>query len=330
MPINLEGEMFEPVKNYIIKICGCPEYIETFGHDSHEGVPSNTGWLLKINEYCSNPDVYGMGRDRIYLCQGKLIKNAKGKLWEVIGQAISNRNYCDYLYIFFEKEYWEKKIEKNDSYRQDFEAILKQFNIGLLLINNELQVEETIQAEAQDAPKKNINETRQKIYDVTSSSTIKEFFNNIFENLKKSGKEVHYLRKTYLKQKQPAYYIYLDEWQKDMKLGYFIKFLQEKVLVGISASPELMQGEFPDRLLKNERFNFTEYNQKTIDATNFKKEEKKTQEFHESIQLNQSATDFFSDINSKKSEKVILQVNEILKEIVEKIDTDFLKELVKF
>jgi len=137
MPINHEGEMFEPVKNYLTKLSNFSESIETFGYDSHKGIPYYTGWELNINDYCSNPDVYGIGRNKIYLCQGKLIKNDKGKLWEVIGQGISNRNYCDYLYIFFEKGYLEE-IRKNELYYQDFEAILKHFNIGLLAINSYL------------------------------------------------------------------------------------------------------------------------------------------------------------------------------------------------
>ena len=327
MPINDEGEMFEPVKNYLEKRSNCLESIESFVYDSHRGVPYNTGWKLNINDYCSNPDVYGIVRDKIFLCQGKLIKNTKGKLWEVIGQGISNRNYCNYLYIFFEKEYLEK-IRKDKPYYQDFESILKHFNIGLLVINSDLQVEEIIQAKEQNAPKENINLTKEKISNALSSGTINKFLRTILKNLEKLGKKPYYLLKTYLQPSQPAFYIYLDEWQKDKDLKYFIKFLKKRVLIGINVSPELMQGGFINRLLTNPRFTFTEYNRKKIDdITNLKIESKNTQEFHESVQLNQNPVDFFSDLNSEKNKKITSDINKVLTEIIKIWNPDFLRTL---
>lgn len=41
--------MFEPVKNYLKKLSNCLGSIETFGYDSHKGIPFYTGWELKIN-----------------------------------------------------------------------------------------------------------------------------------------------------------------------------------------------------------------------------------------------------------------------------------------
>ncbi len=318
--------MFEPVKNYLKKLSNCLGSIETFGYDSHKGIPFYTGWELKINDYCSNPDVYGIGRDKIYLCQGKNIKNDKGKLWEVIGQGISNRNYCDYLYIFFNKEYLEK-IRKN-KYYQDFESILNNFNIGLLAINSDLQVEEIIQAKEQNAPKENINLTKEKISNALSSVNINKFLRTILKNLKKLGKKPNYLLKTYLQPSQPAFYIYLDEWQKDKDLKYFIKFLKKRVSIGINISLKLMQGGFINRFLTNPRFTFTEYNFKIIDDnTNLKIESKKTQEFHESVLLYQNSIDFFNNLNSEKSEEAISTINGKLTEIVEKLNPEFLRTL---
>ena len=63
MPINREGEMFEPVKKYFKKFSNCLGSIETFGYDSHKGIPFYICWELKMNNYYSNPDVYGIGRD---------------------------------------------------------------------------------------------------------------------------------------------------------------------------------------------------------------------------------------------------------------------------
>ena len=318
--------MFEPVKSYLKKLSNCLEPIETFGYDSHKGIPLYTGWELKINDYCSNPDIYGIGRDKIYLCQGKNIKNDKGKLWELIGQGISNRNYCDYLYIFFNKEYLEK-IRKNKHY-QDFESILKNFNIGLLVINSDLQVEEIIQAKEQNAPKENINLTKEKISNALSSLNVNEFLRTILTNLKKLGKIPYKIYKTYLKPNQPAFYIYLDEWQKNKGLKYFIKFLKERVSIGINLSPNLMQGGFLNRFLTNPKFTFTEYNLKIIDdITNLKIESKKTQEFHESVLLHQKSIDFFNNLNSEKSEEAISKINEKFTEIVEKLNPEFLRNL---
>ncbi len=319
MPINDEGEMFEPVKNYLEKRSNCLESIESFVYDSHRGVPYNTGWKLNINDYCSNPDVYGIVRDKIFLCQGKLIKNTKGKLWEVIGQGISNRNYCNYLYIFFEKEYLEK-IRKDKPYYQDFESILKHFNIGLLVINSDLQVEEIIQAKEQNAPKENINLTKEKISKVLFLEVIlKKLKRTILNSLKLKP---YYILRTYMEQGRPALYIYLDKWQKDKDLKYFIKFYKKRVLIGISISPKLMQGGFKNKLLKNTRFTFTEYNGKKIDDNlNFKKEEsKETHEFHESVQLNQDFDDFISDLNSTKGKVVISQAFKILTKIIERMN----------
>jgi len=114
--IEKEGKMFKPIKDFLKEDYECLESTETFGYDSHEGIPPYTGYRLQINDYCSNPDVYGISGDKIILCQGKLIRNKKGKLWELVGQAVSDRNYCHYLYIFFEKDYLEK-IKKNDNYK---------------------------------------------------------------------------------------------------------------------------------------------------------------------------------------------------------------------
>ena len=319
MPINDEGEMFEPVKNYLEKRSNCLESIESFVYDSHRGVPYNTGWKLNINDYCSNPDVYGIVRDKIFLCQGKLIKNTKGKLWEVIGQGISNRNYCNYLYIFFEKEYLEK-IRKDKPYYQDFESILKHFNIGLLVINSDLQVEEIIQAKEQNAPKENINLTKEKISKVLFLEVIiKKLKRTILNSLKLKP---YYILRTYMEPGRPALYIYLDKWQKDKDLKYFIKFYKKRVLIGISVSPKLMQGGFKNKLLKNMRFTFTEYNGKKIDDNlNFKKEEsKETHEFHESVQLNQDFDDFMRDLNSTKGKVVISQAFKILTKIIERMN----------
>ncbi len=329
MPINYEGEMFEPVKNYLKKLSNSSESIESFGYDSHEGVPKNTGWRLELNNYCSNPDVYGIGGDKIYLCQGKLIKNVKGKLWEVIGQGISNRNYCDYLYIFFEKEYLEKIIK--EEYFQDFESILKHFNIGLLVLNNDLQVEEVIKVGEQNAPEKNINQTKEKISEVLFLDVLlKKIRRTIMNNIKPKPRLFEVYRKP-LRPNQPAFYIYVDEWQNEKHLYYFIKFYIDRVLIGINVSLKLMQEEFINRLLKNPRFRFTEYNGEEIDyTTDFKKEEsKETQEFHESVPLDQSADDFFNDLNSEKSRVKISEVNAKLAEIIEKMDPEFLKTLVK-
>ena len=317
--------MFEPVKKYLKKRFNSSESIETFGYDSHKGIPYYTGWELKINDYCSNPDVYGISGDKVILCQGKFIKNTKGKFWEVIGQGISNRNYCDYLYIFFEKEYLEK-IRKN-KYYQDFESILNHFNIGLLVINSDLQVEEIIQAKEQNAPKENINLTKEKISNALSSVNINKFLRTI---LKKLGKKPYYLLKTYLQPSQPAFYIYLDEWQKDKELKYFIKFLKKnnRASIGISLSPKLMQGEFLNRFLTNSRFSFTEYNLKEIDdITNLKIESKNTQEFHESVPLNQNPVDFFSDLNSEKNKKITSDISKVLTEIIKIWNPDFLRTL---
>lgn len=326
MPINYEGEMFEPVKSYLKKLTNCSESKESFGYDSHRGVPSNTGWLLNIDDYCANPDVYGIGRDKIYLCQGKLIKKIKGKLWEVIGQGISNRNYCDYLYIFFEKEYLEK-IRKDKLYYHDFEAILKHFNIGLLVINSDFQVEEVIQAKEQNAPKNNINLTKKKISNaISSEATIKKLLRTFLNSIKI---EPFYILTTYMEPGRPAFYIYLDKWQKEKELKYFIKFRKKKVLIGISASPKLMQGGIKNKILKNTRFTFTEYNNNKIDDNlDFKKEESKiTHEFHESIPINQDFEDFISYLNSIKGKEVISQAFKILTKIIERMNP-ILKTLV--
>ena len=128
---------------------------------------------------------------------------------------------------------------------------------------------------------------------------------------------------------RPALYIYLDKWQKDKDLKYFIKFYKKRVLIGISVSPKLMQGGFKNKLLKNMRFTFTEYNGKKIDDNlNFKKEEsKETHEFHESVQLNQDFDDFISDLNSTKGKVVISQAFEILTKIIERMNP-ILKTLI--
>jgi len=326
MSIKYEGKMFEPVKNYLKKLANCSESIESFGYDSHGGVPNNTGWVLNIDDYCANPDVYGIGREKIYLCQGKFIKKSKGKLWEVIGQGISNRNYCNYLYIFFEKEYLEK-IKKDKLYYHDFEAILKHFNIGLLVINSDFQVEEVIQAKEQNAPKKNINLTKKKISNaISSEATIKKPLRTYF-NSKKI--EPFKILTTYMESGRPAFYIYLDKWQKEKELKYFIKFYKERVLIGISVSRKLMQGGIKNKILNNTRFTFTEYNGNKIDANlNYKKEEsKKTHEFHVSIPIIQKFEDFISYLNSIKGKEVISQALKKLSEVIERMNP-ILKTLV--
>ncbi len=148
-------------------------------------------------------------------------------------------------------------------------------------------------------------------------------------NIKPKPKLFEVYRKP-LRPNQPAFYIYVDEWQKEKDLYYFIKFYIDRVLIGINVSLKLMQEGFINRLLKNPRFRFTEYNGEEIDyTTDFKKEESKiTQEFHESVPLDQSADDFFSDLNSEKSEKVISQINAKLTEIIEKLNPEFLRTLV--
>ena len=322
MPINLEGEMFEAVKDYLQKHSNCLGSIESFLYDSHAGTPKDIGKKLRLNNYCSDPDVYGIGGDKVYLCQGKLIKNAKGKLWEVVGQGISNRNYCHHLYIFFEKEYWGK-IKKIKEYYQDFVSILKQFNIGLFVVNKDLQVEKIIHAKEQNPPKKKINKTKIKIAKILFIYVI---INSIRPKPKLFG--VH---KESLTSDQPAFYIYLDEWQDEKKLYYFIKFYKNKVLIGINVSKGLMQEGFINRLLKNPRLPFTEYNGGVIDySANFKKDSKDTQEFHNSIPLGQSAKEFFNDINSEKNEKIISGIKAKFVELVQKIDSEYLKTLVNY
>jgi len=133
---------------------------------------------------------------------------------------------------------------------------------------------------------------------------------------------------TYLQKGQPSFYICLDKWQKDEELKYFIKFYVNRVLIGINVSDKLMQSGFINKLLKNTKFTFTEYNGKKIDdIKNFKKEAKNTHDFHVSIQLNQKFDDFFSDFNSTKGKVVISQISEILTNIIERMNP-ILKTLV--
>ena len=60
MTIKSEGQMFEPIKTYFQKQFSSSDQNIKFGYDSHVGVLEDKGWKLRIDDYCSNPDVYGI------------------------------------------------------------------------------------------------------------------------------------------------------------------------------------------------------------------------------------------------------------------------------
>jgi len=277
MSITYEGQMFGHVKDFLISKYSSVE--KNFGYDSHKAVPNHLGWSVLINNYCSNPDVYGITDDgKVIFCQGKVINNKKGKLWELVGQAISNRNYCNYLFIFFERNYYEK-MSKVEVY-EDFKSILNQFKLGLLVVSDKFQVKEVVSVQEQENPtKENINLSKTKISNaIRSINSIKEFVKTIENSIKDILKKTPYIHLTYINTSQPVLNISIEEWQKEKEkekekyLTYLVKFEQKRVRVGINVSNYLIEKSFKNFLLSKIPHTFTRYNLNNIDDQ-FRKED---------------------------------------------------------
>ncbi len=302
MKIQFEGEMFEYIKTYFQKQFSSSDQNIKFGYDSHKGVPEDEGWKLHIDNYCSNPDVYGIDKDdNIYLCQGKLIKENKSKLWELIGQAISNRNYCHYVYIFF-NQYFYSKLKDDEPIFQDFNDILKYFKIGLLVVNDDFKVERIIDAKEQNI-KENIESVLEKVKEaIISEGIVKGFRKELREVIIKTGINQKKEIKIYWDNK--ACYISLDEWQEIKKIYYFIKVISKEpkeISIGINIHTSLAKKDIVDKI--RNLYKFPKYNRKDISEFNENEIKGGTHELHNSIQNDYRDFKELSS-NSKKKEEI--------------------------
>ena len=327
MNIKFEGEMFEPIKLFLLDQSNSSS-INTFSYDSHKGVPEHigirTGWPLIINDYCSNPDVYGIDiNSKVYLCQGKLVNKQKLRLWELIGQAISNRNYCHFLYIFCLKQDLEN-LKKNKDIFEDFIELLRTFKIGLLTVCKEgesIQVTEIIDAIEQSVSEENLNITRKKILEaINLEQMLKKFLKNLISNLSKAPSSIMRL---FLQPGQPSFYIYYKKWQKKVGLSFLVKFYVDRVLIGINVYEELIQHGIKDMIINNESFIFTEYNGDPIDdqfkKLGYKPKSSRTHDFSNSIQLNQKFNQFLMNLDSDNNQKKLKEISTLFSEMVDKL-----------
>lgn len=316
MTFKIEGVMFQPIKKFFIN--GNPNSDSIFGYDSHKGVPPISGWPLHLNNYSANPDVYGIGeQNKVYLCQGKCIVNKKNnllknKIWNLVSQTISNVSYGNYIYMFIDKKGYIN-LNKNNKFYQEIISILKKFNIGLITVNESLQVDKLIQAKDQKIPKNIVEDTSEKIRNaIESEYIVKGIAKSIIEkiNIKPSD-----LMITSMGKNRPSIYIYLDEWQKNKKISYFVKFLVNKVRIGINIS-DSRGGEFLDILSNSSSYKFLK-----------RTDREKTKEIYTIIEQNYD--ELIRSLHSKRGQKNISKIVEELLKIIEYNNIQILKSSYK-
>lgn len=143
-----EKDLYEPVQKYLIEEKGC--------------IADYTGneLFLKRGKIRIRADVYGISNDAkksIFLCEGK--KEIKYRSFgKVIGEAIEDQLYGDYVYVFGPSDGFEKDetdyIEKSEG-----------LGIGVLLVNPlTSEVQEYIEPKPNPVKDSNRKETMLRVY----------------------------------------------------------------------------------------------------------------------------------------------------------------------
>ncbi len=327
MPFKYEGEMFEKLKDFFEK--ETQDSSNKFGYDIHRGVIEKnnikTGWPLYIDRYCSPPDVYGVASSKIYLCQGKLIKNKAGNLWKLIAQCISNRKYGHFIYAFLPDQDLEELKKDKDVYT-DFKDIFSIFKFGLLTVRktkNLLSVKKIIAAKEQLITKRRILFIKQKIKQVIKNEkNLELFITKLIETL---GAKPYLIKRRFLQKTQPAFYISLNKNQEMLGLIYFIKLYATRVGVGLTVYHNRFKIKLYNKIINNPNYQFVYYNKKKISdiMTKYIKIEGKsnryTHDFYNVVE-NISYSQFFDSLDLKETQVILETILLTFKELIVKLD----------
>lgn len=324
MSFNYEGEMFEKLIQNFVKTKGTSS---TFGHAIHKGVTEKNyikmGWPLIINKYCIPPDVYGIdGNSKIHLCQGKLIKNRIGKLWNLLAQCISNRKYGHFIYAFFSDQDLNE-LMKNEEIFEDFKEILTTFKFGLITLSKSpIDPMTIVEAQEQLISQKRESFVRQKIKEsIKNDKNLELFISKLLEEL---GQKPLFIKRLFLNKTQPAFYIYLNRDQKILGLNYLIKFVAEGIRVGLNITHNRFNNKVYNKIITNPHYQFSYYNKKKISEVSVKDIKKdemskiKTHDFYNIIE-HPPYTQFFSSIESKETQVIMNKISLSFKELVSKL-----------